>query len=780
MLPYKDDMQYDLHPLRANVPADFARGADISSVLEIEYYNGTTFRDFDNKVEDVMKILTENGINYVRLRLWVDPDAAQSRSAGGGTSVEVRYHHLGDGNPHIGVIKVIAARAKAAGMKFLLAYHFSDWWADPGKQYIPLSWNGITTAAAMNTKVADYVRETVEEFKAAGATPDMIALGNEMQGGFLKSAYPSGQYQNIGTYPTYPSPWNTVGLNSGRQYGDAMNAASKVIREIAPQALIMIHSDAGGDSGRLGTYAQWAKRSGANATAVEVDFDVIGLSWYPLWSSHKSIDELYTNIQNFRTQFGKKVMVAENGFMWSVTNWDAQTNYATATHEGGAYAPAAYTNTNGFTSNSGVLITGGRVPSSPENQARVTRAAMDAVAAAGGVGLFWWGADIIALNNLPSSRINVNGYVDDGRGYRSDSEMGTIFESTNSYSTSGKALPVIKILGGMRGANEVKPGKMLGLTGTAPNSTSVTLTWPPVHSAIAANYKIERATAAGGPYTEVGTRAGVNTLANITYSDTTVSEGTTYHYRIIASNSVGDGNPSDSVQVNVPAFAMTAPVNFRQSGTNATSISLTWDAIGGTVNYAVWGVKSATTPAAGAYTLLASPTTNTYVHSGLTQGDIWWYKVGAVWNPQGDGPLSTAISCEVNKSAVIPVDAWFIGTGFRLGTGTTTTSWTNRVAAQKFTQREDGILELTLNQASGTTAYYIFYVEIPSGYPNVGNTFWQATTNNTDVATNGTWVTPGVFNTTEASQRSYRFASATRAGKFELNPTTRQFRWVGN
>jgi hypothetical protein len=199
-LPYKDDIPYDLHPLRAAVPADFARGVDISSVLEIEYYNGLTFRDFDNQIDDVMKILTQNGINYVRLRLWVDPEAAMSGEAGGGTSLEVKYHHLGDANPYMGTIKVIAARAKAAGMKFLLAYHFSDWWADPGKQYVPLSW--INTPAGVNNtyaKVASYVKETVEEFKAAGATPDMIALGNEMQGGFLTGYYPSGSWNSGGT-----------------------------------------------------------------------------------------------------------------------------------------------------------------------------------------------------------------------------------------------------------------------------------------------------------------------------------------------------------------------------------------------------------------------------------------------------------------------------------------------------------------------------------------------------------------------------------------------------
>jgi hypothetical protein len=146
--------------------------------------------------------------------------------------------------------------------------------------------------------------------------------------------------------------------------------------------------------------------------------------------------------------------------------------------------------------------------------------------------------------------------------------------------------------------------------------------------------------------------------------------------------------------------------------------------------------------------------------------------------------LSSAISCEVNKSAVIPVDAWILISNWRIGTGTTASTWDgNRPANQKFTQREDGILELAMNQAAtGNNSWLIFYVDIPAGYPNPGNTYWQPQTNNNAPNMTGTWVTPGRFNAAEQGTMSWQVNVQTggRQGKFEINPTTRQWRFVPN
>ena len=141
------DIPYDLHPLRTNISNDWIRGVDISNCWEIEQYGGK-YKNFNGQVEDIMKILIDNGVNYVRLRLWVNPD-------------DVTNHYPGDGNTNMAVIKVIAARAKAAGMKILLDYHYSDYWADPGQQYIPKSWN-VPNQQAIYDKVEAYTQETIQ------------------------------------------------------------------------------------------------------------------------------------------------------------------------------------------------------------------------------------------------------------------------------------------------------------------------------------------------------------------------------------------------------------------------------------------------------------------------------------------------------------------------------------------------------------------------------------------------------------------------------------------
>jgi len=246
------DIPFDLHPLRTAVPSDFIRGADISNCLEIEQYGGQ-YKNFDGQVEDIMKILTDNGINYVRIRLWVDPSNHHN-------------HYPGDGNNHIGVTKQIAARAKAAGMKFLLNYHYSDYWADPSKQQIPRAWKDAATAQELYDLLYDYTEETLAEFIAAGATPDMVAIGNEIPSGLLK-------HQPDGVT-------GAVVLGNWTQYANALKSGAEAVREVVPAAKIMVQFDAGGDSGRIDTFAQFTKRIDNNAaptTGTELDYDIIGI-----------------------------------------------------------------------------------------------------------------------------------------------------------------------------------------------------------------------------------------------------------------------------------------------------------------------------------------------------------------------------------------------------------------------------------------------------------------------------------------------------------------------
>jgi len=681
-----------LHPLRTEVPNDFIRGADISNCFEIEQYGGK-YRNFDGKVEDIMKILADSGVNYVRVRLWINPDLHEE-------------HYAGDGNNRISVSKVIAARAKAAGMKFLLNYHYSDWWADPQNQQIPADWKDLKTKDELYFALYQYTIDTINEFKAAGAEPDMVQIGNEIRSGFLRD---HGGASADGT---------GVKLITWRDFSEALSYGSQAVRLAAPNAKIMIHFDSGGDSNILNTFEGFTDRSdnGRPATYTSVDYDVVGLSWYPFWSSHRSIDALYSNIREFKRLFGKEVVVCESGYSWTLQNFDSMGNYVGMQQENASFAPM--TNINGFTSDSGVLF-GTRpdgvtryLPSTPENQARVYRAFMDAVVAAGGDGVMWWGADWIA----PVS------------GLRSNSEMATLFDNT------GKALPVLKVLGGIKGADVEAPGLITGLAAASTNG-AVRLTWDAVNIAIASEYEVQRATTADGPWTTVR-----DNLDGGEYEDTGLAKDTTYYYRIRGRNNNGWGDyckpvsivsfiptglsisstidtatltwndligankygvqratsatgpwttvtdnvtgttytdtglsPSSAYYFRIRAFSddwgdycdpaqtatlsLSAPEYFRVSDSTADSTTLSWLAVDGAASYTLYGAVSAAAPDDGAYAEIANNISGeTYTHSGLTGGDVWWYKVSAVYTSHGEGPKSAATSFSAGAAVDLKAD----------------------------------------------------------------------------------------------------------------------------
>jgi len=512
----------DLHPLRTAVPPDWIRGADISNCLEIEQYGGQ-YKNFDGQVEDIMKILTDNGVNYVRLRLWVDPTKHHN-------------HYPGDGNNNLETTKAIAVRAKAAGMKFLLAFHYSDYWADPGKQAVPYAWKDLNKSNLFNA-LYDYTYDTIMELMQAGAEPDMVALGNEIPSGLLKDN-PDGA-----TAVTKLSSW--------ADYSQALASGSDAVRA-ACAAKIMVQFDAGGDSGRIGTFANFTRRvdTGANPTYTLVDYDVIGLSWYPFWNAHRSIDDLYTQIGIAKTRYGKEVVICESGYVFSDVDVDyPPENFGVqlppgfndnlrnvmGTIAGGAKTDTdtgsanLMTNANGFTSDAGVIFgnRGGArtLPGTPENQARVYKAFMDAVLAAGGDGVMWWGADWFA----PVQGLNSN------------VENGALFDNT------GKALPALKVLGRIQGVNVSRPGKVTGFRGTT-DGVNVTLNWDVISSVVASKYQLDRATESDDTWVKLD-----DEITTDGFLDPGLSEGTKYYYRIRAYNPNGWGEYCYPVEVEIPA-----------------------------------------------------------------------------------------------------------------------------------------------------------------------------------------------------------------------------------
>lgn len=152
------------------MPADFIKGADISTLLEAEQH-GAKFYNNSGQQQDAIAILKANGVNTVRLRLWVDPQDADGNTYGGGSN-------------NLENTLALAKRVKAQGLKLLLDFHYSDFWTDPGKQFKPKAWEKMGYPQ-LKTAIHDYTRDTIARFKKEGVLPDMVQIGNEINGGML-------------------------------------------------------------------------------------------------------------------------------------------------------------------------------------------------------------------------------------------------------------------------------------------------------------------------------------------------------------------------------------------------------------------------------------------------------------------------------------------------------------------------------------------------------------------------------------------------------------------
>lgn len=240
-------------------------GADISWAQQQED-RGAVFSDH-GVTNDVLKILRDNKFNWIRLRLFVDPTATNGYSRQGYCDLE---HTL-----------AMARRVKAAGMKFLLDFHYSDTWADPGKQFEPASWARFK-GSALEAQVYKYSNEVIKRFMDAGVTPDMVQIGNEINHGMI---WPQGKINA-----------------SAESFCNLLRSASAGVRAADPNIKIMVHIACGGQNKE--SVAFFAK-----IISRDVKFDVIGQSYYPRY--HGTLDELKNNLTDLATRYHKPIVVVE-------------------------------------------------------------------------------------------------------------------------------------------------------------------------------------------------------------------------------------------------------------------------------------------------------------------------------------------------------------------------------------------------------------------------------------------------------------------------------------
>ena len=267
------DAEVNVQPV--SLADDFITGADLSSYYALRE-SGTVFKDEDGNVlsdAEFFKYLYNGGTNWVRIRVWNDP--YEENGSGNG---------YGGGNSDLHKAKELGKLATDAGMKVLIDFHYSDFWADPSKQKAPKAWEGLSIEEKEKA-VYDYTLSSLNELRDYGVNVGMVQVGNETTNGIC-------------------------GETAWENRAKIFNAGSKAVRAFDENCLVALHFT---NPERSGSYAAIAKNLDENA----VDYDVFASSYYPFW--HGTTDNLTKVLAHVAKTYGKKVMVAETS--WATT-WD--------------------------------------------------------------------------------------------------------------------------------------------------------------------------------------------------------------------------------------------------------------------------------------------------------------------------------------------------------------------------------------------------------------------------------------------------------------------------
>lgn len=263
---------------------DFMMGADISMLGDIEKCGGKYY-GADGKKADLFAILKENGVNWIRLRVWNNPTVNGRPYGGGNNSVDVDLP--------------LAKRAKDAGMKLMVDFHYSDSWADPEKQNMPQDWEPYRKdIKKLSSAVEKFTAESVRRFIDAGARPDAVQIGNELNNGFM---WPIG--------------------SGGKNFVALLKSAAKGVRSAqgkkGEKIKIIVHLADGGDNGLY-------RRVFDQLTEAKLDYDMIGLSFYTYF--HGSVSALAANLKDISARYGKELCVVETAYAYTTEDSDDQGN----------------------------------------------------------------------------------------------------------------------------------------------------------------------------------------------------------------------------------------------------------------------------------------------------------------------------------------------------------------------------------------------------------------------------------------------------------------------
>ncbi|MEO3817999.1 arabinogalactan endo-1,4-beta-galactosidase [Plantactinospora sp. B24E8] len=296
-------------------PALAIAGADVSHLTKNEHH-GAVYRDRTGPPRDALRILRANDVNYARLKVWVDP---------------------ADGFSDKADVLAKARRAHALGMGLLIDFHYSDTWADPGKQFKPAAWADLPFDQ-LRQAVYDHTHDVVSALRRQGTPADMVQVGNEINGGML---WPDGRWDN----------WDRLAT--------LLTAGSTAVTDASPRTRVVLHLAEGGDNGG---HRWWFD----NAVARGVPFDVIAVSHYTYW--HGPLGALQANLLDLTSRYGKPVVVTETAYGFTLAESDHETNiFNAALQQVGGY------------------------PATPAGQAEAVRDMITTVSAVpGALGIFYW------------------------------------------------------------------------------------------------------------------------------------------------------------------------------------------------------------------------------------------------------------------------------------------------------------------------------------------------------------------------------------------------------
>ncbi len=267
---YDDQSATNIKVLPVELKEDYIIGMDISSIIEVEKAGGRFYND-QGLEQDVFEILKTKGVNYVRIRLWNEPYTTTGLGYGGG-------------NNDIETNIKIAKRAARVGMRILLDFHYSDFWADPGKQQIPRAWKDLSEDD-LEDAIYQFTFDTIKRFETEGVRPHMVQIGNEINNGFL--------------FPVAPVARGYARISKFLKQG------LKAVNDVSEDILTAIHLAEGASEQRITYFFDKMLEN-------NVEFDIIGLSYYSFW--HGPMNQFKSTLAALNDRYEQDIVVMEYSY----------------------------------------------------------------------------------------------------------------------------------------------------------------------------------------------------------------------------------------------------------------------------------------------------------------------------------------------------------------------------------------------------------------------------------------------------------------------------------